>query len=65
MLAVVHVAALIIACVLIGVGAVMELRAEIVEARRTAAGWLEWTWIAIPVALLVVLVVWSARTGLG
>lgn len=57
-------AALIIAVALIAAGAIMELRAEIVEARRTHAGWLEWTWIVLPVLFLGLLVVLSARAGM-
>lgn len=63
MLADVQLAALIIAGVLIVVGAVMELRAEVAEARRTSAGFFEWTWIILPVLFLVLLVVLSARAG--
>jgi heme/copper-type cytochrome/quinol oxidase subunit 2 len=63
MLADVQMAALIIAGVLIVVGAVMELRAEVAEARRNSAGFLEWTWIILPVIFLGVLVVLSARAG--
>ena len=63
MLADVQMAALIIAGVLIVVGAVMELRAEVAEVRRNAAGPLEWTWIILPVIFLGLLVVLVARAG--
>ena len=63
MLADVQMAALIIAGVLIVVGAVMELRAEVAEARRNSAGPLEWTWIILHVIFLGLLVVLSARAG--
>jgi hypothetical protein len=65
MLGDVQLAALIIAGLLIAVGAIMELRAEIAQARRDDAGWLEWTWIVLPVLFLALLVVMSARAGGG
>lgn len=61
MLAHVQSAALIIAIALIVSGAILELRGEIIEARRTGAGALEWTWIILPVLFLVLLVWMTVR----
>ena len=63
MLANVQLTALIIAAVLILVGGAYELRAEIVQARRTHAGTLEWIWISLPVLFLVLLVWLSGARG--
>lgn len=63
MLASVQLVAFIIAAVLIAVGAAFEVRAEVAEARRTHPGLLEWTWIVLPVLMLIGLVIWSGQVG--
>ncbi len=56
-------AAFIIAMVLILVGGLIELRNEIVVARRDRVGVVEWIWIILPVVFLALVVILAAETG--
>lgn len=56
-------AAFIVAMVLILVGGLIELRNEIVVARRDRVGVVEWIWIILPVVFLALVVILAAETG--
>lgn len=55
--------AFIIAMVLILVGGLIELRNEIVAARREKASAVEWAWIVLPVLFLALIVILAAEAG--
>lgn len=55
--------AFIIAMVFILVGGLVELRNEIIAARRERLGVVEWVWIILPVVFLAVVVILAAEAG--